>query len=278
MMRHSRTVNFPPMTLPSVLRRTHFHVFIGFLLTAPAALAQEATEEGAAAALADQTLLDRFKTGGFFMYPILLLSVILIGLAVYNTMQFTKKRWVPDDLRAGLLDHMANCRVRSAIELASASPSFLGRMMAYSLPKIDATEPEALGRDAVEDAMAEFTAAETRDPMTWVNYSNTILQAAPMLGLLGTVSGMVQAFAILGISKGTDPAELAGAISEALYTTMFGLIVAIPSLVVYAIFKNMFNKRVAQSLETGKELLDTAVNAVHGEQVFAKVPEGLHAE
>jgi biopolymer transport protein ExbB len=193
-------------------------------------------------------------------------------------MQFSAKRWVPEELKLALFDHMSNCRVRSAIEMASASPTFLGRMLAYSLPHIDATNPDDLGRDAVEDAMAEFIANETREPVNWVNYCNTILQAAPMLGLLGTVSGMVKAFAKLGISKGSDPALLAAAISEALYTTMFGLIVAIPALIVYAYFKNLFNKRVAQSLQAGKELIDASVNAVHGEQVFAKVPEGLHAE
>jgi biopolymer transport protein ExbB len=243
------------------------------------ALPALATAQEAAAAEAEpKTLWDKFQIGGPFMWVILLMSIMLIGLVVYNSIQLSKARWVPDDLKAGLTDHMANCRVRSAIELASGSPSFIGRMVAFAMPKIDATNPENLGRDAVEDSMAEFIANETRDPVTWVNYCNTIMQAAPMLGLLGTVSGMVGAFATLETTKGADPALLAGDISEALYTTLFGLCVAIPALFSYAFFKNLFNKRVAEATETGKELLDASIAAVQGEQVFAKVPEGLHAE
>src|SRR5690606_41761576 len=67
-----------------------------------------------------------------------------------------------DDLKMALMDHMTNCRVRSAIELAASHPSYLGRMMAYSLPNIDATRPEDLGRDQIEDAIADFSINENR--------------------------------------------------------------------------------------------------------------------
>jgi biopolymer transport protein ExbB len=120
--------------------------------------------------------------------------VAFIALAVYNFMALTKAKFCPDDLKAALMDHMANCRVRSAIELAATHPSYLGRMVAYSFPNIDATRPEDLGRDQVEDAMADFTVNENRKIMTWINYISVIAQASPMLGLLGTVIGMVSAF------------------------------------------------------------------------------------
>ncbi len=236
------------------------------------------TADAAADAAQPQNLWDRFLIGGLFMWPILLLSVGVVGLAVYNGLSLSGKRWAPEELKQALMDQMASCRVRSAIETASASPSFLGRMAAISLPKIDATQAEGLGREHVEDAMAEFVNSETREPVMWVNYFTTIMQAAPMLGLLGTVSGMVAAFGKLGQTGGSDPGALAVNISEALYTTYFGLCVAIPALMCYAFFKNMFNSRVAELLETGKELVDASVNAVQGEQLFAKVPEGLHAD
>ena len=243
---------------------------------ASSAFAQAAAD--APAATDGGSLWDRFLIGGLFMWPILALNVALIGLAVYNGIALSKKRWSPEELKAALFEQMASCRVRSAIETASASPSYLGRMAAVALPKIDATAAEGLGRDHVEDAMAEFVNSETREPVMWVNYFSTIMQAAPMLGLLGTVSGMVGAFAGLAQNQGSDPSILANKISEALYTTYFGLVVAIPALICYAIFKNLFNARVAELLETGKEMLDSSVNAIQGDQLFAKVPEGLHAE
>src|SRR5690606_36645043 len=107
-------------------------------------------------------------------------------------------------------------RVRSAIELAASHPSYLGRMVAYSFPNIDATRPEDLGRDQIEDAMADFTVNENRKIMTWVNYISVIAQASPMLGLTGTVIGMVSAFGTLQTSGAADPSQLAGDISVAL--------------------------------------------------------------
>ncbi len=246
---------------------------IPLLATAGVASAQDGSPDAA-----DMSMWDHFQLGGPFMWVILSLSAGLVGLCVYNVIQLGRKRWVPTDLKEAMYDHMANCRVRSAIELASSSPAFFGRMLAFSLPKIDATDTESLGRDAVEDAMAEFVTTETREPVQWVNYLSTIMQAAPMLGLLGTVSGMVGAFAKLGQTGGASPAELAGNISEALYTTMFGLMVAVPSLIAYAIFKNLFNRRLAEAVDSGKEMLDVCTAAVQGEEAFAKVPEGLHAE
>lgn len=278
MMRHPTDLT-PTASMKSHSIRRCFHLlpvlFLGTIGTS-SVFAQAA--EAAAGPAKELTLWDRFLIGGLFMWPILLLSVCVVGLCVYNGISLAKKRWVPEELKANLLENMAACRVRSAIEVASASPSYLGRMTAVSLPKIDATAAEGLGRDHVEDAMAEFVNSETREPVMWVNYFTTIMQAAPMLGLLGTVSGMVGAFAKLAENQGSDPGVLAEKISEALYTTYFGLCVAIPALVCYAIFKNLFNARVAELLETGKEMLDSSVNAIQGEQLFAKVPEGLHAE
>jgi biopolymer transport protein ExbB len=154
----------------------------------------------------DATMLDRWVLDGG---P----TMFLIGAAVVasSPSRFTiswpspRRSSAPDDLKAALMDHMANCRVRSAIELAASHPSYLGRMVAYSFPNIDATRPEDLGRDQVEDAMADFTVNENRKIMTWINYISVIAQASPMLGLLGTVIGMVSAFGTLKVSGGRRP-------------------------------------------------------------------------
>ncbi|MGE9271156.1 MAG: MotA/TolQ/ExbB proton channel family protein, partial [Verrucomicrobiales bacterium] len=194
------------------------------LVTAPTLLAQDAP------AVKKNALQKFVLDGGPTMAFIGLAVLALIALCVFNFINLTKSKFCPEDLKAALLDHMANCRVRSAIELAASHPSYLGRMMAYSLPNIDATRPEDLGRDQIEDAIADFSINENRKGMTWINYISLVAQAAPMLGLLGTVIGMVQAFGILAESGQADPAQLAGSISVALLTTMWGLITAIPSL------------------------------------------------
>ena len=228
-------------------------------------------------AAAEGSVLKRYVIdGGWPMILIGLLILALIALCVFIAMNLTRSKFVPDDLKAGLMDHMLNCRVRSAIELGASHPSYLGRMMAYALPNVDARHPEDLGRDYVEDAIADFTINENRKNMTLINYISLIAQAAPMLGLFGTVLGMVGAFGTLASGDGSaDPSALAGDISVALLTTLWGLVTAIPSLVAYFFFKNKLNNLVAECQHVSEELLNASIQTVNGDAHLAKIPEGI---
>lgn len=224
----------------------------------------------------EQTLLDRWVLdGGPTMIFIGVAVIAFIALAVYNFMSLTKAKFCPSDLQAALMDHMSECRVRSAIELAASHPSYLGRLVAYAFPNVDATQPETLGRDQVEDAIADFTNNESRKQMQWINYISLIAQASPMLGLTGTVIGMVNAFATLRTAGAADPSQLAGDISVALLTTLWGLINAIPCIICYFILKNKYNSLVSESVHTAEELLNAAIATVNADTLYAKIPEGI---
>ena len=246
-------------------------VVTALLVTAPVLFAQ-----GTAPAVVKDSMLKRWVLdGGPTMLFIGAAVVGFIALAIYNFMTLTKAKFCPSDLKMALMDHMANCRVRSAIELAASHPSYLGRMVAYALPNIDATRTEDLGRDQVEDAMADFTVNENRKIMTWINFISVIAQASPMLGLLGTVIGMVSAFGTLKVAGSADPAQLAGDISVALLTTLWGLINAIPCIITFYILKNRFASLVAESVHTTEEMLNAAIATVNADTLYAKIPEGL---
>ncbi|MCB1090025.1 MAG: MotA/TolQ/ExbB proton channel family protein [Verrucomicrobiae bacterium] len=253
------------------------HLFVGTVtvlaLTSTALLAQD--DAAAPAEGQTQTLWDLIAAGGWAMWPLGLFSVCMITLAVYNFMQLTRKKFVPPLLKQSVLSHMAEVRVRSSIEEAAESASYLGRMLATALPHVDATEPETLGRDKVEDAVADFAVKENPAYMSWVGYFSVIAQASPMVGLLGTVSGMIKAFQTLGISGGSDPTKLAAAISEALVTTAAGLVVAIPCLFFFYLFKNTFTKLVTEAQDTMTAAMDAAIATVNADQQLAKVPEGI---
>lgn len=240
-----------------------------FFVTSTALLAQEEAAESSSAL--KKYVLD----GGPTMLFIGLAVLALIALCVFNAINLTRQKFCPDDLKVALLDHMANCRVRSAIELSASHPSYLGRMMAFSLPNMDATRPEDLGRDHIEDAIADFSINENRKSMIWVNYISLVAQAAPMLGLLGTVIGMVQAFSILAEDGQADPVKLADSISVALLTTMWGLITAIPSLLAYFFFKNRINSLVADCHHAAEDLINASVQTVNQDAYMAKIPEGI---
>ena len=148
-------------------------------------------------------------------------------------------------------------------------------MVAYSFPNIDATKPDTLGRDKIEDAIADFTNNEARKNMQWINYISVIAQASPMLGLTGTVIGMVNAFGTLRTTGAADPSQLAGDISVALLTTLWGLINAIPCIICYFILKNKYNGLVADSIHIAEELINSAVATVNADTLYAKIPEGI---
>jgi len=160
--------------------------------------------------ISEVSLLDKYLiSGGPLTWVIVAVGMLsVLGLIVFNAINLSKNKFNPDDLKVALFDHMVNCRVRSAIELSASHPSYLGRMLAYSLPNVDATKPESLGREVVEDAMADFSVNEGRKQMLWVNMIALIAQAAPMMGLFGTIVGMVETFATLAAANKADAARL----------------------------------------------------------------------
>ena len=228
-----------------------------------------------AAEVQPKSIMDKIIEGGVFMVPIGILSVWMITLAVFNVLQLSKKKFAPPALKEEVLAYMAEVRVRSSIDAAAQDSSYFGRMIATAYPLVDATDPESLGRSKVEDSIADFAMREHTRFMAWIGYFSVIAQAAPMLGLFGTVAGMILAFDTMGISGGSDPGALAGNISLALMTTAGGLVVAIPSIFCFYIFKNRFNKLVAEAQETALAGLDLAVATVNADQQLAKVPEGI---
>ncbi len=96
-----------------------------------------------------------------------------------------------------------------------------------------------------------------------------------MLGLLGTVIGMVQAFGILAESGQANPTQLASSISVALLTTMWGLITAIPSLLAYFFFKAKLNNLIAECHHTAEDLINASLQTINQDAYLAKSPEGI---
>ncbi len=221
------------------------------------------------------TVFDQIREGGWAMFPLAACSLAMVALVIYNFIQLGRAKFIPEDLRAQVHEHMADCKVRSAIEVASTNPSFLGRMLATALPKVDATEPETLGREHVEDAMADFTAREYRSYMTMIGYLGVIAQIAPMMGLMGTVSGMIGAFNKLRDLESPNPSVLAENISEALITTLSGLVIAVPAIIFFFVLRNRLNRLVAESHEAASDMIDASLHTLNADQQLAKVPEGL---
>lgn len=234
-----------------------------------------AQEEGEAAAKQTNMLQKWVIDGGWTMIPLVILFFLTIMLVVYVAMQLNKKNFAPAALRDELVGLMGECRVQSAIKLAAESPTYLGRLVAYALPNVDANRPEDLGKDAVSDAVADFTANERPALMRYVDLIALSGSTAPTIGLFGTIQGMVEAFAVLAETGQADPTTLADSISVALLTTFWGLIISLIALPTFYFQNKLAKAREAECVGAVEDMMNAAINTLNGEAMLARIPEGF---
>lgn len=172
--------------------------------------------------------------GGLVMVPLLACSVVALAIIIERFWTLQRKRIVPDNLvaqvwqwaQSGALDE------RRVQALRSGSP--LGRVLAAGILHRDAD------RQLMKESIEEVGRLEVFALGRYISVLGTIASISPLLGLLGTVMGMIRIFSAVTKQGVSDPSILAGGISEALITTATGLAVAIPALLFY----RYFNRRV----------------------------------
>lgn len=182
------------------------------------------------------SLLDLYKQGGWTMHLLLLFSVGTVGVAIYCFTQVSQARMVPKPLLDTLTGAMQKRDVGGAYQTCLAQPNSLSRVMANALLKVNFDRDQA-NKTSMEDAAGETMDGEETRYMTWINYLNVFATIAPMIGLYGTVSGMITAFNQLKAGN-SEPSDLAGGIGEAMITTAAGLIVGIPAMFFFFFFRN----------------------------------------
>lgn len=180
--------------------------------------------------------LDLYNQGGGFMHVLLICSIGTIAVSVYCFVQITRKKMAPRSLVDQVNSAMAGRDVVAAYSACQASPSSYARVMTGALLKVN-FDRDLANKASMTDAAAEALDEEEHRQMVWVNYLNIFATLAPMVGLLGTVWGMIEAFDKLATTSG-DAKELAGGIKVAMITTAGGLIVGIPSMFFYFFFRD----------------------------------------
>ncbi len=198
--------------------------------------AQDAPPPPAPNPVETTTLLDLYKVGGWTMHIHLLFSICTVGVAMYCFTQVSQARMVPKPLMDTLTSAMQKRDVGSAYQTCLAQPNSLSRVMSNALLKVNFDRDQA-NKTSMEDAAGETMDGEETRYMTWINYLNVFATIAPMVGLYGTVSGMITAFNQLKAGN-SEPSDLAGGIGEAMITTAAGLIVGIPAMFFFFFFRN----------------------------------------
>jgi biopolymer transport protein ExbB len=250
------------MTFPR-LRKNLAVLFIPMftcLLLTGIALAQEAPAPPAPVGVEQNvSALDLYKQGGGFMHVLLICSIGTIAVSVYCFIQITKKKMAPPSLVDQVNAAMASRDVVGAYGVCQGNPASYARVMTGALLKVN-FERDLANKVSMTDAAAEAIDEEEHRQMVWVNYLNIFATLAPMIGLLGTVWGMIEAFDKLATTSG-DAKELAGGIKIAMVTTAAGLIVGIPSMFFYFFFRD----KLQGVMTTVQKHVSFAIDILSGE-------------
>jgi biopolymer transport protein ExbB len=170
------------------------------------------------------------------------LSITALALAADNLRIVSRSRLIPDSLSEEVRDVVASGDVARAQAACREQPSFLAAVLLHGLAEIDG------GWSEIEKAMEDATAEQAARLFRRIEYLSVIGNIAPMVGLLGTVTGMLLAFKEVADTEGNaGAAQLAGGIYQALVTTVAGLIIAIPSLGAFALFRSRVDQLVAEA-------------------------------
>ena len=183
------------------------------------------------------------KQGGLLMFPLGLLSVATIALAVYGFMVVREGKMLTPELVPPLTESLRSLHIDDAMSTCGANPSLLTNILSAGLQRVTGG---VLDVPSMEKAMEEASVEETAAGIKTISYLSIIAQTAPMLGLLGTVSGMIKAFQKIGKGGMGKPEVLAGDIGEAMVTTATGLLIGIPAMFLYFYLKNRYTSNVSR--------------------------------
>jgi biopolymer transport protein ExbB len=196
------------------------------------------------------------KAGGWVMVPILLCSIVAFAIIAERFWTLQKRKVVPPNLVADVWSAFKDQSFDQDALQRLKRGSALGRMLAAGL--VNLQHDREIMKESIEDTGRHVVHELER----FLNTLGTIASITPLLGLLGTVIGMIKVFNTITTSGVGDAGLLAGGISEALITTAAGLVVAIPSLMFYRYFRGLLDEYVVRMEEEALKL----VEVIHGER------------
>lgn len=219
-----------------------------FAQEAPAAAAEGTEEETLAPMSEEQSFWDVVWHSGWYgildWFGIFATSAATLGLIIDGLITIRPRKIMPAELINAVRESLNQGDLGTALEACDATPGSLANILRAGFNNVSE------GFDVIMDCVGGAADMEVEKLMQRINYLNLCSALAPMLGLLGTVTGMVDAFSGLATTTGAaKQAMIALAISQALYTTVFGLIISIPAVLGYTYLKNGAT-RIALNMES----------------------------
>lgn len=245
-------------------------------LHAQTAAAAPAPEE--APAVHSKTLWGQIKQGGWVMVPIGLCSVLTLYLIGDGVIRTGMKRVLPKAHVDGVKKAFRHGDYVGAFKFCRANPSPFTNVCGVAVSLLGE------GKQAVEEGVIGELSKENSHMNTYISYLSVIGVCTPMIGLLGTVTGMITAFSVLGSQGIGDPSKLSEAIGEVLVATASGLVIAIPAFIGYYVLRNRAVGAIHSIQDTMAMLFrkmpyDQFAGAhIGGEDVYAAAPNWLSNE
>lgn len=201
-------------------------------------------------------MFELVKSGGWLMLPIIICSIAAVAICIERFLALNPEKIAPRHLLGQVWGWIKNNQLDAAKirELKASSP--LGRVLAAGLSN------SRHGRDVMKESIQEAASHVVHDMERYLNTLGTIAAVTPLLGLLGTVIGMIKVFTAIMIQGTGNAGVLAGGISEALITTAAGLSVAIPSLIMHRFYSRRIDTAVIMLEQDSIKLVD----ALHGDR------------
>lgn len=193
------------------------------------------------------------SAGGWLMLPLIMCSVVAAAITVERLWALQRKRVLPIDLSAKVAVWVEKQQLDDRHVRALQENSPLGRILAAGVARRNAH------RELIKESIEDTGRQVVHDLERFLNTLGTIAAISPLLGLLGTVVGMVKVFAAITLQGVGNPAVLAGGISEALITTAAGLSIAIPALVAYRYLRRRVDTLVLEMEQEAISLVDALV-------------------
>lgn len=200
-------------------------------------------------------MLAIIEAAGWPIWPLILMSIIAVAIIIERTYSLRNKEITPDNLLPETIKVYQERGVTPDLLTRLADGSPLGRIFATALKNAH------YSREVMKESIEESGRAVTQELDRFLTTLGTIASMAPLMGLFGTVVGMIEIFGA-HTAGGTNPAQLAHGISIALYNTGFGLIIAIPAMAFYRHFRRKVEALVVDMEQQAIKL----VEIVHGER------------
>jgi len=195
-------------------------------------------------------LLSLFEKGGLMMYPILFSSVLMLGIAIERGYSLRRNNIINPDFVKDVRSHWDWQNIQKTLRLCNSYDNSLSRILKMGLLRFGGK------LDEIERAIEAGGQHEASLMNSNLRVLGAVANITPMMGLLGTVIGMIKAFNVISLSGTGNPGLVASGISEALITTAAGMLVGIPALVLYHYFRGKIDRYIFEMEEIAIQLVE----------------------